>query len=833
MAVFWMMQQLEQQQHCGMTSVTAFPWISTKSSLQQQQQPRYRRLYSTEEISEGYHIADAVVASSSSTNHHRSNNCLERLLRQNEPFGQRLMTIPITNNNNSQRYPIAEIYIHGQCVLVKIISVIVPQHHPSQSSSLLSEPKLQVERLSSSSSSSSWTSQLPQPHVPVDGAVLPMSMVIDIGQLTTVWDGHLHDDDDDVMASSIVNAKTTEVQFMDNTDVELELDRLHHIRCNCPKTSSKNHRNNNLQQQINQVLQENCATEQEREYTTLVLRKIQKTGVGYTRLVDSNIAAPYLFPNHDDTIQHRAMTAHILARDAETGGRFKRWPCLYVPSIHNDDDTDDNILIVNGGWLVTDPSIRTGLEARKFAERTLTNGKKLSNSTDGSIRPVADDRIFRRLECLAMGELINAIPINKDTTEGNHHRTTAPKLELDVREVLRAMELPINPDGAKQALVRTGYWSADTSKHESFVRIIQPWSQPVLEAAKWYATTVSACDSSSSYGSSRIDLTQFPCVSVDAAKATFRDDAIGVRPRAGTGRKVIPNASKWEILVHIADVSDIYTIPTVQPSESMSTESQTAVSILRSAAERRGSSRYDLPLGPLHLLPPVVLHALAFPPDRHATCRCVTVWAYIDERNGSLLDCGVERTWISSPINLSFGDATKLLQRNGSTASTSDDPARALLMVAERNLKLWAENHRRQNVAALQREKRLTARELTTQSLYRNSAVGRDDGVDGFRRSRGHRVVDASLMLYSIVANDIFRRMKAPFPRAIGADASRGGRVGTAPLRRYIDGQTQRQLLAVACNYGQRMTMTECKEVSNIANKANNSIKNIRSIQRK
>ena len=38
--------------------------------------------------------------------------------------------------------------------------------------------------------------------------------------------------------------------------------------------------------------------------------------------------------------------------------------------------------------------------------------------------------------------------------------------------------------------------------------------------------------------------------------------------------------------------------------------------------------------------------------------RCVTLWAYIDERDGRLLEAGLERTMISSPIALSFGNAS-------------------------------------------------------------------------------------------------------------------------------------------------------------------------------
>ena len=104
--------------------------------------------------------------------------------------------------------------------------------------------------------------------------------------------------------------------------------------------------------------------------------------------------------------------------------------------------------------------------------------------------------------------------------------------------------------------------------------------------------------------------------------------------------------------------------------------------------------------------------------------------------------------------------------------------------------------------------------------------------MDGFRRTRGHRLVDAALNLYTNIAMQLLQQVGAPIPRAIGADYStRGGRGGTAPLRRYIDGQIQRQLLALFCQYGTPMTMDECQQVSIVANQATNSINNIRAIR--
>jgi RNB domain len=600
-----------------------------------------------------------------------------------------------------------------------------------------------------------------------------------------------------------------------------------------------------------------------KQHMETVLRQLCKTGPGFGRLVDSNDLAHFLgdagvCPSQPSSrfSQGRAQAAGLLARDSAAGGRFKRWPCLFL---HDENDT---IVFVNGGWLVTDRSVRAGSEARKFVERGLRATQTAAAAAGTTTAPMdhsptainhrfssswADARIVRRLECLAMGELtvptttVRAAAVADLAGPKGSSKADHTWLELDVRETLKAMGLPPSPDGAKRALVQTGHWSQNAADQlDRLSSTLQPWSADILQAANWYARNYTASartdqkspptESTSYY--SMVDLRRWPCVSVDAARATFRDDALGVRHRAATGRAVVPAASQWEILIHIADVSDVYVEPS-PPSHNYGADPAVKIrylSQLRAAAESRGSSRYDLPLGPLHLLPPVVLRSLAFPDANDtawAGCRAVTLWAYIDERNGRLLDAGIERTLTSVPIQLSFGEAASVMEGKGSKEM---EKARAILLVVERNVNKWQKYNRQRNAAAQKRESRLSAREHLSGSTV-DIKGSRDDGADGFQRTRGHRLVDATLDLYSIASSSLLRKAGAALPRAIGADASRGGRFATAPLRRYIDGQAQRQLLAVCCNYGQRMSLDECKEVSKLANKAVNAINNVRSIR--
>ena len=55
-------------------------------------------------------------------------------------------------------------------------------------------------------------------------------------------------------------------------------------------------------------------------------------------------------------------------------------------------------------------------------------------------------------------------------------------LELDVREALKAMDLPVSPLGAQTALVQIGRWSEGDSNTVK----LQPWTDAVLEVSRSY-----------------------------------------------------------------------------------------------------------------------------------------------------------------------------------------------------------------------------------------------------------------------------------------------------------------------------------------------------------
>jgi len=588
-----------------------------------------------------------------------------------------------------------------------------------------------------------------------------------------------------------------------------------------------------------------------------ILRLIQKAGPAMSRLIDSNDAIDYIYrgiPSDIDTSKDtkRIVGAQVIYRDFILGGRFKRFPSIFVQqsgvdseSNHSTNNTASrnncnypNVAIINGGWLIVDSSSRAIIEGKKFAERIMTN----DFSTAPHRLTEADERIIYRLESLAMGE---DIPLS--STEAEHHSS---QLEIDVRHTLSTLNFSLSPEGARRALVHLGKWSESklNASAQTFNRthttILNPWSKEVLSASKKLATyekrkrdellaqsDVMLFHGSKTHWGGRNDLTQLPVICIDAQRATFRDDAISVRPRSRTGRKVI-NGCKWELLIHIADVSDIY-CPDIEDAEDFS--------ILRKAAESRCMSRYDLPIGPLHLMPPQALEALSFEcrktdnADILSSNKCVTVWVYLDEESGRIIDSGVERTVIASPTSLTFDVATSLLEDSvESNISIRFQRSTQVLKIAERLLSIWNQNQVQTNIFAKKRDERLDARQRVAESMLNEDEMTDDGSQGSFRRSRGHRIVDAALDLYSFVISIHLVRAKVPFPYLAGNGVNRRSRIGTAPLRRYLDGLVQRQVLAAVCHYGGAvMNHNECSSAAKMATEVVNKIRNIQWGKRK
>mmetsp|Transcript_13807 Transcript_13807/g.20092 ORF Transcript_13807/g.20092 Transcript_13807/m.20092 type:complete len:935 (-) Transcript_13807:85-2889(-) len=674
------------------------------------------------------------------------------------------------------------------------------------------------------------------------------SKVVDCGQITTVLKVPLKlevSEYANFLSKNLSAAKLSlEREFPVNHGEKVMQDlyesrMAHHTnpRARKPKALTK--------KEINRIALDVSDMSQVQEHVQQMIKKATKTAMGdekkNSRLIDSITAASILMQHNGIGNKNKIRTllsgALLLAMDADLGGRFKRTPSIHVSTMYSIKDGSictNYVSLLNGGWMTVDESVRAGAEARKFVERNKEVSSLTSDDSDKTpqkIMTAADERIIYRLECLAMGEELGG------DDDG--------QLEVDVRETLSALSLNKSQDGACQALIKLGRWSEVKKSSRGSHNLYEPWSSDVLDCArslrqlenqrreKLYETCSQVKNAERKPEvDGRKDLTALPAICIDAKRASFRDDAIGLRRRASTGRKV-KKGSKWELLFHIADVSDIYA-PEVPFSNEFNLDSMP----LRKAAEGRGTSRYDLPMGPLHLMPPVALEALALDTKRgsqsqqqnNSANRCVTLWAYLDDSTGRILDSGLERTIIQRPLALTFQEATKLLDTENEALPQGAAQTQQLLSIVDKSLSSWKATRLKSNVAAKKRESRMQVRELVAKETLGSGAM-RDDGANGsFQRTKGHMVVDMALDLHGVALSSLLSRAKAPIPRASGSGMDRGGRLGTAPLRRYIDGVAQRQALSVLCNYGGKpMTKKECSQANKIATEAMNSINNLRS----
>lgn len=824
--------------------------------------------HSSEQISKRSKKKQHNDSSSSSSSSDRNNNIVSILRQIN--FGPNLITI-----GQSDLPVLAELYAGGE----SRVGIIKKFRVPKSFVQTITPPLLEVEIVPSSPSDN-----------------YEKDVVVDVGQITTIWPIKSQHKYTDVtfLSSQLEKSKHSLERDFPVNHCEVVMQDLY-------KQKSSPKKGGGLTKKEVKAIASMASTEDLCQHLDQVLRKIVKAGMGSRnrkkkgdsnsgKLVNSFMAGNLVYDSCDDysknlnddfsdLIKRWMVGVQVLSDDAKVSGRFKRSSCIFVSTDYECDgnliDEGDkiskapdtsvrNLVLLNGGWIAVDESLRASAEARNLARRSKesststnvfidTNIASLKNEErqngSPSIIPftASDERIIYRLECLAMGETIETF---KDDSEQEAYEKS---LALDVREALKAMNLPLSSKGAQKALVQIGRWSTE---NKSMKTDFQPWSQQVLDTSKQlvdleqkrrqkigqYCSKETDLKSNEKILEGRIDLSSLPCLCIDAKRTTFRDDAIGVRPRSTTGREVTKGASKWEILIHIADVSDIYSIH----SDEKYTQKFDPRPLWK-ASEGRGVSRYDLPNGPLHLMPPVALRALSLVTksidsvnnnsglEAGNVNRCVTLWAYIDERDGKLLDVGVERSVIAAPFALSYEKASSILDTNvkykkGTPLAT----VQAVLSIAERNLSLWSTRRVNTSQNAKKREKRLKVRELVAAEVMQGFHM-RDDGASGsFQRTKGHRVVDSALDLYGHAISRLMKKEKAPIPRTSGNGIAKGGRLGSAPLRRYIDGIAQRQLISVLCNYGgPAMNAEECSKVSTVATNAINRVKNYSSMKNK
>ncbi|KAK1864585.1 hypothetical protein I4F81_007130 [Pyropia yezoensis] len=239
---------------------------------------------------------------------------------------------------------------------------------------------------------------------------------------------------------------------------------------------------------------------------------------------------------------------------------------------------------------------------------------------------------------------------------------------------------------------------------------------------------------------------------VDDPAARFLDDAFTIRR---VRAKSVADRDVWRVTVHIADVDAV-----VGAGTAMDT-----------LACERGESLY-LPARPLHMLPAAAMEGAGF--SKELPTETVAVQMDVDVGTRTLVDwdvflgvVGPVRRLTYDGLNAALSDARKAprssvrLDEDGATTSegSASGELRALAAVAD------------------------------------GPGATATPTITPFRRTRAHTTVSTLLS----TAGGLFRRhatsVGVPLPERPGA-STHAARCGTAPLRRYADLVTQRQLKA-------------------------------------
>lgn len=135
-------------------------------------------------------------------------------------------------------------------------------------------------------------------------------------------------------------------------------------------------------------------------------------------------------------------------------------------------------------------------------------------------------------------------------------------------------------------------------------------------------------------------------------------------------------------------------------------------------------------------MPPVALQALAFSKTKSMQ-RCVTLWAYLDERDGKILDAGIERTTVSKPTVMTFEYASSAMEVQANDQPTSHHCGRdtITLLALEHVLLKWLNQRQLTSKVTRKRTARLISKEEASRGFVGN---GFDGKVIVFKRTRAH-----------------------------------------------------------------------------------------------
>jgi hypothetical protein len=479
----------------------------------------------------------------------------------------------------------------------------------------------------------------------------------------------------------------------------------------------------------------------------------------------------------------------------ESGNSYSVDDLLEDGSIRDDDDSE-GVYVIEGAYRALDAGTCLFREGEVFAKYF---EERISNKGDSNV-PFRAGCITRQLRAL---EVYALSPSNMSPPSA-------------VKHILKRLQKPLTPDGARAVLREISYESGGdslaataagirkrrllgrltgasatqaaavdgkaNSASSTASSIVTPWPPAVLADSAALSKEADErrkelreeprgkVGKKSSSGRMDYRDSEHPVLCVDNAKTSFFDDAFSLSPETG------------EILVHVADVAG-----TLRKYD-----------LLQQTAKERISSTF-LPSGPLHMLPPQALDALKL--STAGPNEVITVALSVDATSGEVLGFRLFPSVIGPVFNLDVNTADELIAgvgvQNGETPSEVSSDRAGIPDAVVRDLLTAHKLMRR----VIERQPWVDAH--FSAGTFRSFKL--DKRTDTYEQSNlektpANRMVNAMLTLYA--------NSSCMFCEANGVDlpiawenrdrieSARIRRFATQPLRNWLSQLQQKQLRA-------------------------------------
>eukprot|EP00177_Eucheuma_denticulatum_P003347 GFKZ01006048.1.p1 GENE.GFKZ01006048.1~~GFKZ01006048.1.p1 ORF type:complete len:892 (+),score=90.91 GFKZ01006048.1:312-2987(+) len=273
---------------------------------------------------------------------------------------------------------------------------------------------------------------------------------------------------------------------------------------------------------------------------------------------------------------------------------------------------------------------------------------------------------------------------------------------------------------------------------------------------------------------------------IDDKSSRFLDDALSV--------EVTDSGSIARVAIHVTDVDEV--VKSGSPIDEL--------------ARERGQSLY-LPLKPLHMLPAAIMEAACFNTNMPAEAITVLIELRID--SGVICNWEVFPSILPAVKRLTYEEFSAVLEEKSSFSNLGPDDCENLKLIGRlapilalkldqrrpnRKLKSNGSQGTDDNIFSNVdfEPKGVAAVRLSKRSSRNTTGTVKVAQVVDFCESGGHSIVANMLVCAGSLLRQFARENRAPLPEGRGASAY-VARCGTAPMRRYSDLATQRQIKCV------------------------------------